>query len=152
MDYDPDVISYEKLLEVFWGSHTPDSQPWSRQYMSIIFFHDEAQKKSAMESKARQGDKVRGKIYTEILPFSRFFLAEDYHQKYRLRSDKILMRDFNAIYPAAADFVNSTAAARINGYLGGYGTYERLVEELPGFGLSPAARDRLMEVVKRPNG
>jgi peptide-methionine (S)-S-oxide reductase len=120
--------------------------------MSIIFFHDEAQKKSAMESKARQGDKVRGKIYTEILPFSRFFLAEDYHQKYRLRSDKILMRDFNAIYPAAADFVNSTAAARINGYLGGYGTYERLVDELPGFGLSPAARDRLMEVVKRPNG
>jgi len=152
MDYDPDVISYEKLLEVFWDSHSPDAQPWSRQYMSLIFYHSEAQKKSAMASKDLQEDKMRGKIHTEILPFNRFFLAEDYHQKYRLRSEKVLMRDFNTIYPTAVDFLNSTAAARINGYLGGYGTYENLLEELPGFGLSSAARKILMEIVKRRNG
>jgi peptide-methionine (S)-S-oxide reductase len=62
------------------------------------------------------------------------------------------MKELRAIYPRKEDFVNSTAAARINGYLNGYGTLSGLQEELPGIGLSPAASRRLTEIVKRRKG
>ena len=152
MDYDPTVISYEKLLDVFWESHYPGVPSWSRQYMSIIFFHNDEQKGLAVESKDREAAERKSKVCTEIVPATKFYLAEDYHQKYRLRSERELMRELRAIYPAENDFVNSTAAARINGYLDGYGTLAELQEELPGFGLSPATSKKLMEIVKRRKG
>jgi peptide-methionine (S)-S-oxide reductase len=128
IDYDPEKISYEKLLEVFWDSHHPTSKPWSRQYMSIIFYHDEEQRRLALESKESEEVRLGSKIFTEIIPFSNFYLAEDYHQKYYLQGVKELKRDFRAVYADTADFVNSTAAARVNGYVGGYGSVEMLRE------------------------
>lgn len=152
IDYDPMVISYEKLLDVFWDSHNPASPVWSRQYMSIIFFHNEEQRRLAIESRDREQARIKGKIYTEMVPFTEFYLAEEYHQKYRLRGEEELMREFQAIYPNDADFVNSTAAARINGYLDGYGTLEGLQKELPGLGLSPAAGKKLLGMVSQQVG
>jgi peptide-methionine (S)-S-oxide reductase len=120
--------------------------------MSIIFFHNDGQKRLAIESKDHEAARIKGKIFTEIIPIGEFYVAEDYHQKYRLRSERELMRELRAIYPTEKDFVNSTAAARINGYLDGYGTLAELQEELPGFGLSPATSKGLMEIVKRRKG
>ena len=117
--------------------------------MSIIFFHNDEQKRLATVLKDLQATRMKGRIFTEISPLTEFYLAEDYHQKYRLRSERDLIREFSDMYPEEEDFVNSTAAARINGYLGGYGTLEELLEDLPGFGLSQAAGKRLIEVVKR---
>jgi len=152
MDYDPSVISYEKLLNVFWENQDPGVSPWSRQYMSIIFFHNDRQKRLAIESRDHEATRIKGKIFTEIVPAGEFYLAEAYHQKYQLRSEPDLMRELKAIYPREEDFVNSTAVARINGYLGGYGTLSDLKEELPGFGLSPQASRRLTEIVKGRKG
>jgi peptide-methionine (S)-S-oxide reductase len=152
IDYDPAVISYEKLLTVFWNAHNPYGQSWSRQYLSIIFFHNDKQKRLATVSREREEARTKARISTEILPFTGFYRAEDYHQKYRLRSERDLMSEFRAMYPAEEDFMNSTAAARINGYLDGYGTLEDLLEELPGLGLSPAGAARLTEIVKRRKG
>ena len=120
--------------------------------MSIIFFHNDEQKRLATVSRGLQSARTKGRIFTEIIPLTEFYLAEDYHQKYRLRSERNLMREFRAMYPEEEDFVNSTAAARINGYLDGYGTLEDLLEELSGFGLSPAAGKRLIEIVERRKG
>jgi len=117
--------------------------------MSIIFFHNDEQKRLATVSKDLQATRRKGRIFTEISPLIEFYLAEYYHQKYRLRSERDLMREFSAIYPEEEDFLNSTAAARINGYLGGYGTLEGLLKELPGFGLSQAAGKKIIEAVKR---
>ena len=151
VDYDPTVISYKKMLEVFWDSHAPATPSWSLQYMTAIFFHDNEQKRLALISmdRVKSGNK---KFYTKIFPLTEFYPAENYHQKYRLRSDRDLMRDFNAMYPLQEDFMNSTAAARINGYLYGYGSMQDLKKELPSFGLSLAAEEKLVKVVQRRKG
>jgi peptide-methionine (S)-S-oxide reductase len=151
MDYDPAVISYGQLLDVFWNSHDAASPSWSRQYMSVIFYHNDEQKRLAVESRDREAARKKSVIATEIHPYVEFFLAEDYHQKYSLRSERDLVREFTAIYPMEQDFVNSTAAARVNGYLDGYGTLADLQAELPVLGLSAQAGQRLTGIVsKRP--
>ncbi len=149
MDYDPTKISYDELLDSFWEGHNPTAMPFSRQYMSIIFYRNDEQKKLAEASKAREEAKLGKKVITEILPYSKFYLAEAYHQKYDLQYDQKLMADFNAMYPDFNDFVNSTAAARINGFITGYGTREQLQNEIDSFGLSDTGKARLLEFVKR---
>ena len=147
IEYDPALISYEELFDAFWTSHDPFRQPWSRQYKAIVFYHDEEQERLAIERRDRLAAETGREVVTEIIPFSRFYLAEDYHQKYRLQQDPVLVRDLRAIYPNTQDFVASTAAARINGYVAGYGSLERLRDELNSLGLSTEGRDRLWEMV-----
>jgi len=116
--------------------------------MSAVYFHSEDQKRLALETKTREAAKRKIKIHTEIVPASEFYMAEAYHQKYLLRQRPVLMKEFNAIYPATEDFVNSTAAARINGYLGGHGTLIALKAELNNLGLAPATSKKLLEIVE----
>jgi methionine-S-sulfoxide reductase len=147
IDYDPAVISYAELLKVFWQSHDPTVRPWSSQYAWIIFYHDEAQKALAEETRDREAAQRDGPIYTEIMAYDDFYLAEFYHQKYRLQQVSELMVEFEAIYPVEADFINSTAAARVNGYLGGNGSLANLQAEIESLGLSPAGQKKLLEWV-----
>ncbi|HSJ55628.1 MAG TPA: peptide-methionine (S)-S-oxide reductase, partial [Anaerolineae bacterium] len=79
IDYDPQQITYEELLELFWRSHEPATRPYSRQYASIIFYHDEEQKRLAEETMAREAERRGRSLYTEIVPYERFWPAEDYH-------------------------------------------------------------------------
>jgi peptide-methionine (S)-S-oxide reductase len=148
IDYDPGVISYENLLAVFWMTHEPVYESYSRQYDSIILYYDEAQKRLALESKQREEARLGKKIYTEIRPFSRFYLAEDYHQKYYLRNVTQLFSEYKIIYPDINDLIGSTAAARVNGYLGGYGKLGDLENQLHGLGLSSSAEKSLLEIGK----
>ena len=147
IDYDPTRISYRDLLDIFWQSHTPTSRSWSRQYASIIFFHNEEQKRLAIETRDREEARRDTKIHTEILPYSRFYLAEAYHQKYHLQQARELMKEFILIYPDFLHVVHSTAAARVNGYLSGYGTRVSLERELGSLGLSPDAERTLIKHV-----
>jgi methionine-S-sulfoxide reductase len=147
IDYDPDVISYGELLDVFWQSHDPTVRPWSSQYAWIIFYHDEAQRALAEETRDREAARRDGTIYTEITAYDGFYLAEFYHQKYRLQQVGELMDEFEAIYPVEADFIDSTAAARVNGYLGGNGSLADLEAEIEALGLSPAGQETLLALV-----
>lgn len=147
IDYDPDRLSYSQLLDIFWTEHNPCARAGSRQYMSAVFYHDEGQRKLAVESKERV-EKTQGrKVTTDILPLTKFYLAEDYHQKYRLRHAQRLLTELSGYYPDAAGLVNSTAAARINGYLGGNGTSAQLRGELAELGLSKEAGEDLQRAV-----
>jgi peptide-methionine (S)-S-oxide reductase len=147
IDYDPLRISYDDLLAVFWNSHDPSGRAWSRQYLNAIFFHDEGQRQTALASKKAR-ESVGGRaVHTEVLPVRSFTLAEDYHQKYLLKRRTDLMRELSRLYPEHTDFVNSTAVARINGYVGGYGSQAQLLREIDMLGLSPAARKTLLDLV-----
>jgi len=115
IDFDPTQITYEQLLDLFWASHDPTSRPWSRQYASIVFFHDEEQRRLAVESSDREAARHGQEISTEVVPFSEFHLAEGYHQKYRLQQEPEFLDEFRSLYPNEQDFLDSTAAARING-------------------------------------
>jgi peptide-methionine (S)-S-oxide reductase len=87
--YDPSLVSYEQLLEVFWKTHDPTTRnrqgnDIGTQYRSVIFYHNSEQKRLATEYKAKLDAAGIWKkpIVTEIVPFGKFWPAEDYHQNY----------------------------------------------------------------------
>jgi peptide-methionine (S)-S-oxide reductase len=143
------VISYSDLLEVFWYSHNPTVVSYSDQYKSIIFYHDEEQKRLAEASRDNREMTLGRTILTEIRPAGTFYLAEDYHQKYYLKGLSRVVEDLEKIYPKADDFNNSTAVARLNGFAGGYGNAEELEEELDSFGLSEKGKEAIRKIADR---
>ena len=85
--FDPDEISYDQLLDVFWGLHDPtqvnrQGPDVGTQYRSAIFFHNPRQEEEAIASAEREQEKHRRRIATEIVPAGTFWPAEDYHQRY----------------------------------------------------------------------
>ena len=85
--YDPERISYEELLDVFWRKHDPtqlNRQGWDfgDPYRSVVFFHDAEQPEAALRSKAEQQAGRRRAVVTQIEPAQTFYVAEDYHQQY----------------------------------------------------------------------
>jgi len=151
VDYDPSKISYAQLLEIFWEEHDPTSRSWSPQYKAVVFAHDEEQQRLAEESRARIAKKLGKTVHTEVRPYGRFYAAEDYHQKYYLRGHRQILRQFQQYYPQATDLMNSTAAARVNGYIGGHGTAAAYKADIDRLGLSAAAREELDELVRIRN-
>lgn len=87
VEFEPQRISYEKLLEIFWEAHDPTSlnrqgADMGTQYRSVVFYHNEAQKQAAEKSKDQAQWRFPRPIVTEIVPLTRFYKAEDYHQDY----------------------------------------------------------------------
>ena len=88
VDYNPNVVSYDKLLQVFWEKHDPTTlnrqgPDIGTQYRSAIFYFDSEQKKIAEESLKKRQDIIGSrKIVTEITKADDFWKAEEYHQKY----------------------------------------------------------------------
>ncbi|MGZ5307608.1 MAG: peptide-methionine (S)-S-oxide reductase MsrA [Solirubrobacterales bacterium] len=85
--YDPDDVSYDQLLDVFWRIHDPtqvnrQGPDHGDQYRTAIFFHTPEQEKAAIASREREQAKHDKPIATEITPASEFWPAEDYHQRY----------------------------------------------------------------------
>jgi peptide-methionine (S)-S-oxide reductase len=137
------------LLDVFWDSHNPIVPAYSTQYASKIFYHTEEQLQLAIESRQLRENELGITIYTEIVPYSGFYLAEDYHQKYYLRGYSLIIDDLTAIYPDTGDLISSTAAARLNGYVGGYGDLTTLRSDIGDYGLSPEAEELLLKIAER---
>jgi peptide-methionine (S)-S-oxide reductase len=87
--YDPSIVSFLDLLEVLWKSHdptTPNRQgnDIGTQYRSVVFYHNPQQKKESEEMKARlDAEKIWDKpVVTQIVPFKKFYVAENYHHDY----------------------------------------------------------------------
>jgi len=89
VDYDPERVNFDQLLDVFWANHNPTTRnrqgfDIGDQYRSVIFVHDDEQKAAALASRdaLESSRKWRRPIVTEIEPAPQFWRAEDYHQQY----------------------------------------------------------------------
>jgi len=88
VEYDPEQVSYDELLKVFWENHNPTTlnrqgPDIGTQYRSAVFYHDPEQEKAAKEyMKNLQESMPEKKVVTEITPAKEFFKAEEYHQRY----------------------------------------------------------------------
>lgn len=87
--FDPTIIAYDKLLDVFWRTHKPTTKNQQgmdigTQYRSAIFYHSDEQKEKAEQSKKQleKGGVYADPIVTELLPYTTFYPAETYHQNY----------------------------------------------------------------------
>lgn len=86
--FNPEIISFEEILEVFWTTHDPTTlnrqgADVGTQYRSAIFYHTDAQRKIAERSKTELAPQIWDKsIVTEITPLGKYYKAEDYHQNY----------------------------------------------------------------------
>ena len=87
ISFDPAKISYRQLVDLFWEAHDPTTlnrqgADVGTQYRSVIFYHDEQQKLTAEQSKREAQKNFTQAIVTEILPLTKFYPAENYHQDY----------------------------------------------------------------------
>jgi len=147
IDYDPERISYAALLDLFLTSHDPSWPSPIRQYASAVMFHDEEQEQLASKALAVFEKKRGRKPSTEVIPYNSFTRAEDYHQKYYLRINEAFMSQYEGRFPTEDAFTDSTAAARVNGYIGGNGTIEQLEREKPELGISEEAAKGLWGIL-----
>jgi methionine-S-sulfoxide reductase len=131
IDFDPDVITYEELLEIFWDSHDPSIRAYSTQYQSMILTHSEDQYRLAIQSRDQRQAESGRTIRTVIKPLEQFYVAEDYHQKYYLRGRSDLESLLETVYPEGVNWLNSTAAARLNGIAGNHLSWQELNLETP---------------------
>jgi peptide-methionine (S)-S-oxide reductase len=91
--FDPSIISYAKLLEIFWHVHDPTTlnrqgNDVGTQYRSAIYYHNDEQKQLALASKEalEKSGSYKNPVVTEIVPFTNFYEAEDYHKDYYERN------------------------------------------------------------------
>ncbi|UWE02790.1 peptide-methionine (S)-S-oxide reductase MsrA [Laceyella sacchari] len=89
VEFDPEQITYADLLDVFWNNHNPTTlnrqgPDVGTQYRSVIFYHEETQKKLAEESKQAldRSGRFKNPIVTQVEPATTFWRAEEYHQRY----------------------------------------------------------------------
>ncbi len=114
--------------------------------MSAIWYQDESQLEVINAAKEILANQYGQETTTPVLPLETFYNAEDYHQKYGLQSHRVLMQWFNAIYPDFKSFVDSTAAARLNGIVSGRGNIHLKEDEIRAYGIP---REELNSLLRR---
>jgi len=149
IEFDPSQTSYERLLQIFWKNHDPTSK-CSRQYMSAIFYHSEEQRTLAERTLREENGRHRKNITTKILPAGPFYDAEDYHQKYLLQKHGALLCGMEV--DPGQELIRSHAAARLNGYVGGYGTLEQFEAEWRPLGLTEQMAEYVKTVLRSGRG
>lgn len=116
--------------------------------MPILFYENEQQRQVATHEKEHMEERY-GKIHTTVTALDVFYLAEDYHQKYYLQYEQSIAVEYRKYYPDFQGFIDSTATAKVNGYIAGYGKLPKLLIDLPKFGLSNTSGQRLMQLLER---
>ena len=154
IDYDPNVISYEQLLDFFWKSHRCERSNFSRQYRNAVFYRNQTQKTTAFASLRREATRLGIRpddIETEIVPAKTFMYAEGYHQKYYLTQHREIRAFLEKTYPDAKSLADSTVATRLNAYLGSglNKDWAAFDNELPGYGLPQKIKDHLLQTIEK---
>lgn len=117
----------------------------------MILYHNENQRKLALEVKKEVENERRNKLYTNISKFEKFYLGEMYHQKYYLRLVKDIYNDLRKNYNDSISFINSNEVAKLNGYIKGNGSLDKLLNEIDEYNLNDKSKKRLLEIVQSYN-
>lgn len=151
LDFDPEILSYEALLETFWNRHNPININGykGRQYQSLLLFRDRQQEEAFRRAKERMEAEKGRPLETEIVPFRGFHPAEPRHQKYYLKRYPDAIAKLSELYSSEEELTNSTLAARLNGLAKGFANRERLLREISQWPIDPAVRDDLVALVRR---
>jgi len=149
IQWDPSKTTYEKLLKIFWSIHSPTHKS-SVQYKSAIWFHNKEQQELALKTLEEEGNRRKAKIYTVIEPAGLFTDAEDYHQKWELRKHDDILKCLNL--KTNEQLIQSSIAARLNGYVSGNGDLNQLMKEIDSFGLPSSIRDFVIDIASKGGG
>lgn len=151
LGFDPEILSYEALLETFWNRHNPININGykGRQYQSLLLFRDRQQEEAFRRAKERMEAEKGRPLETEIVPFRGFHPAEPRHQKYYLKRYPDAIAKLSELYWSEEELTNSTLAARLNGLAKSFANRERLLRELSQWPIDPAVRDDLVALVRR---
>lgn len=137
IDFDPERVSYDHLLELATMMGNFDGSDFSRQYRSVVFYHNKEQLQTA-----------RKLGISKLEPVGTFTRAEDYHQKYYLQQSSIVS-DFYKRYPTARAFTDSAAVTKANGIVGGNLELEKIRKITPSLGVSDGTTKAMLGMAGR---
>lgn len=146
IDFDPQVVTFAELLAQLWKGHDPTRARRGTQYLSAIYCADDEQRALAERTGQAAALAREAPLTTSIVALGRFYRAEDYHQKYRLRRHPELVAELIGRFGGDRAMVDSTPAARLNGFIGGHGGRD-VVAKLEALGLSRRGFDLARERV-----
>ena len=148
VEFDPAQIRFEEIVREFWRSHYPNRDAYKgRQYISLIFWQSEEQKRILEKLKKEKEQQLNEPVETEIRPFDGFTEAEERHQKYYLKRYPKALEQLAELYPDASLLTQSTFAARLNGFVKGFGSRQQLMEEISGWPIAEEHRKALRQVL-----
>jgi peptide methionine sulfoxide reductase MsrA len=137
--YDPARAGYEDLLAVFWASHPAAGAPGPSRTREAALYDGEGQRRLALASRRAVARRAGERVGTAVLPVGRFWPAEEMHQKAHLqRLAPGLVAELATRHGGLDSFLASTAAARLNAYLGGFAGETALAEAAAELDLDPA--------------
>ncbi len=150
IEFDPEIISLESILNVFWSSHNPVNinNYRDRLYQSLILFRDPAQQhviQEVMKSREEQGN---GRPDTEVAPYAGFYPAEDRNQKFYLRRFPDAMDKLKALFATENELMGSTLAARLNGLAKGHTNLEKIIDEIRTWPISSEEQEAVIQLIK----
>ncbi|GAB6992001.1 peptide-methionine (S)-S-oxide reductase MsrA [Paenibacillus pini] len=150
IDFDPTVLTFEDILDVFWSNHNPVNinDYKGRQYMSLVLYHNEEQKEIISYVLQKVKELGKAERETAILPFSKFYPAEERHQKYYLKRYPDALEKLHTLYPSQADLMNSKLAARLNGLAKGYTNLERIISEIQQWAIDLNTQRILIDTIR----
>lgn len=145
IDFDPSVISYEEILRTFWKNHYPNRGNYKgRQYISLLRYHGERQKEAVFRIKEEMEKQLGEPIETDISAFRDFTLAEDKHQKYYLKRYPNTLHQLDDLFSQPELLVDSTFAARLNGFVKGFGKLPLLKKEIASWNIEEENKETLL--------
>ncbi|XP_046659663.1 peptide methionine sulfoxide reductase-like isoform X2 [Homalodisca vitripennis] len=150
VEFDPTIVSYENLLELFWKNHEPGAR-MKTQYCSLILYHSPEQKTLAEKTRDSLKEKSNRGVVTRIEPFDKFYDAEGYHQKYRLQQHSDLMKALG-FRKDDENLKTSHVAARVNAYLVGLASVKQFDAEAPKLGFNQETTDYIREYAVKYQG
>lgn len=150
LEYDPEILSYEEILLVFWDNHNPVNINGykGRQYQSMLLYRTLQQKNAIDRVLNERRELGKDEPATEVHPFTAFYPAEEKHQKYYLKRNPDAIDKLLTLYPSIQAMDQSTLAARLNGLAKGFTNRSRTLEEVKGWRMPETERERIMALVK----